>query len=242
VTSVNDLLKLAVEGHGGLQRWAQISRFRAAVSISGAIWALKGKPGLLDGVVLEGDTRAQRLTITPFPHPGRSTTWQPDRQTIQTAEGVLLAERHDPATTFLGTTRQSPWDEFQVAYFAGEANWNYFTAPFLFTRGDFVTEETWPWREDGQMLRTLLVTYPDTVVAHIRQQTYYFDDAGLLRRLDYVIDILGGGPAVHYASRYRNFDGIMVPTRRRVYVRDPDGSPVRESVSVAIEVTDVSFS
>jgi hypothetical protein len=34
----------------------------------------------------------------------------------------------------------------------------------------------------------------------------------------------------------------MVPTRRRVYVRDPDGSPVRESVSVAIEVTDVSFS
>jgi hypothetical protein len=33
----------------------------------------------------------------------------------------------------------------------------------------------------------------------------------------------------------------MVPTRRRVYVRHPDGSLVREAVSVAIEVTDVSF-
>jgi hypothetical protein len=43
------------------------------------------------------------------------------------------------------------------------------------------------------------------------EQTYYFDDAGLLRRLDYSVDILGGGPAVHYPSDYREFDGIMVP-------------------------------
>ena len=59
---MNDLLKLAIEGHGGLQRWEQISRFRAATSITGAIWALKGHPdGPLDRVVLEGETREQRL-------------------------------------------------------------------------------------------------------------------------------------------------------------------------------------
>ena len=34
----------------------------------------------------------------------------------------------------------------------------------------------------------------------------------------------------------------MVPTRRRVYVRNPDGSPVRNSVSIAIAFTDVTFS
>ena len=45
---MNDLLKLAIEGHGGGQRWEQISRFRVAASITGAIWALKGKPGPLD--------------------------------------------------------------------------------------------------------------------------------------------------------------------------------------------------
>jgi hypothetical protein len=45
---VNDLLKLAIEGHGGMRRRERISRFRAAASITGAIWALKGKPGLLD--------------------------------------------------------------------------------------------------------------------------------------------------------------------------------------------------
>jgi hypothetical protein len=47
---------------------------------------------------------------------------------------------------------------------------------------------------------------------------------------------------VHYPSEYREFDGIMVPTRRRVYGRNPDGSPIRASVSVAVDVTDVTFS
>ena len=34
----------------------------------------------------------------------------------------------------------------------------------------------------------------------------------------------------------------MVPTRRRVYVRRPDGSPVRDPVSVAIDITNAAFS
>jgi hypothetical protein len=34
----------------------------------------------------------------------------------------------------------------------------------------------------------------------------------------------------------------MVPTRRRVYVRNPDESPVLDSTSIAVDVTDVTFS
>jgi len=183
MVAVNELLKLAIEAHGGARRWEQIERFRAAASITGAIWTLKGQPGLLDGVVLAGETRDQRLIISPFPRPGQYATWEPYRQTIETTDGVLLAERRDPAAAFTGTTRAAAWDEFQAAYFAGEANWNYFVAPFIFARADFTAQETGPWHEDGQTWRTLLVTYPDTIVAHHRQQTYYFDGAGLLRRL-----------------------------------------------------------
>ena len=128
-----------------------------------------------------------------------------------------------------------------MASFPSGANWNYLTAPFLFARSDFVTEETWPWRENGQILRTLLVTYPDTVVAHTRQQTY-FDDAGLLRRLDYAVDILGSSPAVHYPSRYREFDGIMVPTRRRVHPVDADGNVAEEPFLVTIDLDRITFS
>jgi hypothetical protein len=192
---MNDLLALAIEAHGGLNRW----------------------------------------------HPWYST-WEPQRQTIETAAGIPTAERRDPAASFSGQTRQSPWDDLHVAYFVAQANWNYFAAPFVLARSDFLTQEVEPWHEDGQLWRRLLVTYPDHLVAHCRQQIYHFDDAGLLRRLDYTVDILGGGPAVHYPSAYRWFDGIRVPTRRRVHVRDADGSADRGPVSVAIDVDHVSFS
>jgi pimeloyl-ACP methyl ester carboxylesterase len=85
-----------------MPRWKQVSRFRVITSITGAIWALKGMPSLLDGVVLEGETRDQRLTITPFPQPGQYANWEPYRQTIETAGGVLVAERHDPLVSFAG--------------------------------------------------------------------------------------------------------------------------------------------
>src|SRR5271166_88869 len=40
---------------------------------------------------------------------------------------------------------------------------------------------------------------------------------GLLRRHDYTVDILGGATGLNYASDYRDVDGIIVPTKRRVY-------------------------
>jgi hypothetical protein len=238
---MNDLLALAISGHGGLQRWQQLSRFRMMATITGAMWPLKDRPGLLENVVLDGETRDQRLIISPFPVPGWYTTWEPYRQTIETAAGIPAAERRDPAASFGELIHQSQWDDFQVAYFAAEATWNYVTAPFVLARSDFLTEEIECWRQDGQVWRRLLVTYPDTLAAHCRQQIYHFDDAGLLRRLDYTVDMLGGGTAVHYPSAYRQFAGIMVPTRRRVYVRNPDGHPAPEAPSLAIDITHVAF-
>jgi len=60
--------------------------------------------------------------------------------------------------------------------------------------------------------------------------------------MDCSVDILGGGPAAHYPSEYREFNEIMVPARRRVYVRNPGRVPVLDSTSIAVDVTDVTFS
>lgn len=238
----DDLLHLAVEGHGGRRRWGQISRFRAWLSITGTLRALGERPGPLGGVVMQGLTRDQRVTIAPFPGPGRFTVWQPDRQQVFGVDGLLLAERRDLAAEFVGAPHDGPWDDLRIGHLAAVASWNHFVAPFVFTRSDVATEESWPWREDAQIWRTLLVTYPATMVTHSRRQTCYFDDRGLLRRLDEDVDLLGALPAVQYQSRYREFDGIMVPTRRMVYHRNPDGSPDRSSICVDIHVGEVAFS
>ena len=238
---MNELVALAISGHGGIERWEEISHFRGAGSITGAIWTMKGKGGLLDDVMIEGEARDQRLTITPFPEPGRYATWEPQTQTIESTDGRIILERPEPRAAFVGQTRESEWDDFQVAYFASEVTWNYFVAPFVLARPDFTVKEVEPWREDGEAWRSLLVTYPDDLVAHTRPQTYYFDERGLLRRLDYSVDVLGGDKAVDYPSDYREFDGIMVPTRRRVYLRKPDGTPVRDAALVAIDISDVIF-
>lgn len=235
------LVDFVIEAHGGWPRWTRLSRFRASGSITGAIWAMKATAGLFDDIVLDGQIGNQRITITPFPKQGYRTTWEPLRQTIENTDGRITQERLNPAARFVGQTRTTPWDLLQAAYFAGEANWNYFAAPFLFARDDVGTEEIEPWHENGEVWRSLLVTYPDSIVAHSRQQTYYFDDVGMLRRLDYAVEILGSNPAVHYPSRYRSFDGIAVPTRRRVYSRNLDGTPIIDAPSVAIDFTNVSF-
>jgi hypothetical protein len=81
------------------------------------------------------------------------TTWEPYRQTIEPDEGILVAERRNPAASFTGTTRSSPWDEFQAAYFASEANWNYFAAPFILSVRTSSWRRPGPWHEDGQAWR-----------------------------------------------------------------------------------------
>jgi hypothetical protein len=235
------LLEWAISGHGGKERWDAISRFQAVLSMSGALWNLKETPGLFEHVTVGGETRDQRVTITPFPEPGKYATWEPHRETIETTDGLVVAECAEPASLFKGHRRQAPWDTLHAAYFAAEANWNYFVTPFIFARPDFATEEIEPWNENGEVWRSLRVTYPNSIAAHTKQQTHYFDNAGLLRRIDYSVDILGGCPAVHYPSIYREFDGIMVPIRRQVFERNPDGSAAREAVSIAIDVNHVVF-
>ena len=37
------LLQTAIEAHGGLERWAEVETIVVSASITGAIWAIKGR-------------------------------------------------------------------------------------------------------------------------------------------------------------------------------------------------------
>jgi hypothetical protein len=57
-----DLLAKAVAAHGGLDRWNQYASVRAAVSVGGALWAAKGRPGVLAYLTVEARLHEQRVT------------------------------------------------------------------------------------------------------------------------------------------------------------------------------------
>jgi hypothetical protein len=40
---MNDLLQLAVEAHGGLERWTQLTNVKASLSVTGNLWQLKAQ-------------------------------------------------------------------------------------------------------------------------------------------------------------------------------------------------------
>ncbi|MEV0406009.1 hypothetical protein [Actinoallomurus sp. NPDC050550] len=152
-----------------------------------------------------------------------------------------MAERLDPRARFDSHTRQTPWDDFHAAYFAAEVLWNHLTVPFHLLSSVVHMEEGKPWQEDGAVWQALHVTYLDEFATPSKQQTFYFGPEGLLRRIDFGFDLLGPGPAVHYASRHRHFDGIVVPTRCRVHVRNPNGTPALESTFLAIDIEDAHY-
>ncbi|MCU1323474.1 MAG: hypothetical protein JWM43_3123 [Acidobacteriaceae bacterium] len=237
---MNDLLKLAVTAHGGLERWNKLTAIKVAASITGGIWWIKGKGDVLKNIVMIAETKKERL-VTEFPGQNKRSIFEPNRVVIETAAGTLIESRDSPEASFEGQLRETPWDDIHVAYFCGEALWTYLNTPFLYTYPDFTSEEISSIEVEGETWRRLKVTFPDSVKSHTREQISCFGPDGLLRRHDYTVDILGGATGLNYASEYRDVDGIIIPTRRRVYAYEGDYQLVKEPLLVAIDMGEITL-
>jgi hypothetical protein len=235
-------LAFAIDAHGGLKRWNEFTRLRAKVSIGGAIWDVKQQPGLLTDKTFDIRTHEQRLTISPFSAPSLRSVFVPGRLVLETLDGTLSEARDDPEAAFEGQAREDPWDEFDVAFFASEALWTYLTLPFLYAYPGFESEEIEPWHEDGEEWRRLQVTFPDHIVSHTKTQVTHFGADGMMRRHDYTVDILGGATGANYTSNYKDFQGIRMPTTRRIYAYDAAMQKTPEPLLVSLDFGALAFS
>ena len=239
---MNELKDHVIAAHGGLERWNKLTSVTAHLINGGALWALKGQGGVIDDVNVRVDLHREFTSHFPFGRPELRTAFAADRVAIESDTGEVVEERRNPRRSFAGHALETPWDKLHLAYFAGYAMWTYLTAPFTFASPGFQTEELPPWQEQGQSWRRLKVTFPDQIATHCKQQTFYFDADGLIRRHDYIAEVLGtSGPAAHYASEHREFAGIKVPTQRRVYLIGEDGNVMREPLIVSIDLDDIQF-
>jgi hypothetical protein len=241
-TATTELLDLALFGHGGLDRWRAIHSITATISVTGALFVLKGRPDALEGTVeATADTSRPRVTFTPFPG-GEQGAFEAGRVAL-TRAGSEVKARSDPRAAFAHHELNTAWDDLDLLYFTGYALWNYLATPFMFMRPGFELDEIEPWHEDRETWRRLRVGFPPDLPTHCREQVFYFDDGGLLRRLDYHPEVVSPQVPVqtaHYCHDHKTFSGLSVPTRRRVYRRLDDGSPAQDQAVVELDVEDVT--
>jgi hypothetical protein len=231
------LLEQVITAHGGLERWQRAGELAVQHSSGGFAFAAKFQGRPLRKRLARVATALQRTVTTPYPGSGRRGVFEQGAVRIETDGGRLLAQRLDPRSDLRSLRHRLWWDKLDLLYFTGSALWNYMATPFIFGTPGFELQELAPWEEGGEVWRRLAVTFPTELHTHSRQQVFYFSADGLLKRLDYTAEEFGeGAKAAHYCFDHREFDGLVFPTRRRVFPRGPDNRPRRRPLLVWIDI------
>lgn len=237
-----DVLAEAIQAHGGLEQWQKFSKVSASIVVGGFLWAMKGIE--MDGKprVATADLKQQWLRVDGFGDPNWQMTFTPQQVRIETHDGAEIASQAEPRSTFSGHTWQTPWTPTQLGYFNGYATWLYLVTPFLLAQPGFSFRDAPSIVHSGETLRGLHVRFPDHIHTHSHEQTLYFDDMRLLRRHDYKVDVAGESLGAHFLSEYQEFQGIRFPTKRRVFMRAPDGTVLWDRNTVSADFSDYKLS
>jgi hypothetical protein len=216
--SVGEIISAIVEAHGGKMLWEKTEALEAKISASGFLFTAKSRPAL-ENVRVTAWCHEPRFAFHDFPSPGLTGELMGDSEVhILDARGEVVARRSAPRTFFRGVRHFFSWDDLDFIYFGGYATWNYLTMPFLFLREGFsieILEEDTGQSSPGPVLR---VTFPPHVPTHCRTQIFRFDGEFRLLSLEYTAEVVGNwAHAIHRCKDYRDFGGLLAPTRRTVY-------------------------
>ncbi|MBE9605931.1 hypothetical protein IAI18_13760 [Acetobacteraceae bacterium H6797] len=239
---MTQLKDLVIQAHGGLDRWQQFNQLSADLVQGGALWTLKGHPETLARATVTVGLKEEWASHAPFGAGDRRSRFTPGRVVIENRDGTPLEELVEPRASFAGHTLQTPWTELQLAYFAGCAMWTYLNIPFLLAWPGVESEELEPWPTQGGDWRRLAVRFPAGIATHSTVQTLYLDGEGLLKRHDYDVEISGNTPGAHLIEEYTEVSGIKLPTKRRIYARQPDGSFSTDPLVVSIDLSNIRLS
>ncbi len=234
------IIEEIVDAHGGADHWRSLEALEAEISAWGFLFRAKRVP-VLNRVRVRALTREPRFTFFDSPQSGQRIEFFGDNEVcILDSNGKVETKRSNPRSAFRGLRRLFSWDTLDFAYFGGYATWNYFATPFLFLRDGFKFEEMEPISGSFGSWSRLRVTFPDDIPTHCKKQVFYFDEHLLLRRLDYTAEVVGRwAHAAHLCDEYREFDGLKIPTHRRIFPLIFGSSPLPRPILVAIDVHDV---
>ena len=237
------LLDEVIEAHGGLDRWRAARAIRARVRSGGLLLRTRAPGNRFADYRLTVEVAEPRTVLDPFPSAGRRAVFDHGEARIEDHQGQVVAVRSDPRPAFFGRPglrRNLRWDALDSAYFAGYAMWNYLTTPLLLTRDGVRVAEGEPWLQDGEQWQRLEVDFPAGLDTHSTHQTFYFDSRRLLRRHDYVAEVVGvWARAAHYCDRQADAGGLVFPTSRWVRPLGPGNRSLSFPTMVWIELSEL---
>jgi len=255
-----NLVSHVLKAHGGRTHWRTKKAFSAHISISGSLLpppdrpppggahyvavggyhlptASRGRPTLRE-LVIEGDTRIPQLKIFGSTDVTRFGVYTPNRVEFRTTSNQLLEALDDPIEALAARPRDRPLRVIERIFLFGGIVWSSIATPFLLDAPDVsVTEK--PVRDDSKTGRQLTVEFPETIEPLAPRRVLHVAEDGLIERHEYELRYLYPSLLADTASAHIAFDGIVVPTLRRVRpLKADDHSPAL----LDIEIFDIRFS
>ena len=241
---MSDLLDEVLAAHGGLERWRAVTALTAHGRFGGLLRTRMPGNRMAD-VNVRVEMAEQRTVFYGFPQEDQQAVFDRGDVRTETRDGELINARRNPRAAFTGISglrRNVRWDALDAAYFAGYAWWNYLSSPLLLIRDGVTVTEGGTWSEAGERWRRLEVSFRPDIHTHSRRQTFYVDDAGLIRRHDYVAYPIGRwARAAHYCENHQRFGGLVFPTRRRVHPQGPGGRSLPQPILVALDIDQIDI-
>jgi hypothetical protein len=237
------LLREVLRSHGGPERWHKSGELSVDVSAGGVAVASKLQPRGLYNLTAQVSTDCQRVVFSPYPSSGHRGVLDRGSVRIESDDGRVVRQRLDPRSRLGDLRHLLRWDHLDLLYFGASSLWTYIAVPFVFANRGFQIEELEPWPTGGELWRRLSVTFPLDLHTHSRRQIFYFGEDGLIRRQDYTAEEFGGwAKSANYCSGLHDFGGLVIPTRRRVFLRRANNMPRRHPVLVWIDIRNVGGS
>lgn len=237
------LLDGVLDAHGGLQRWRAAETVHGRVRTGGLLLRTRVPGNRFADYRITVHVQQARTVLDPFPRDGYRGVFESGQVRIESHDGAVISSRAHPRAAFFGRSglrRNIRWDPLDSVYFAGYAMWNYLTTPYLLTREGVAVEEGAPWQQEGETWRRLIVSFPPDIDTHSPRQTFYVDASGLLRRHDYVPEVVGHwARAAHYCADTVDVDGFVFPTCRWVHPIGPGNRSLPFPTLVSILLTDI---
>jgi hypothetical protein len=204
------VIERACRAHGGEERWRHWRLRLEMRALRGLLPSLKGLGRTFPrpSRVLIEPARAA-ATFEDYPTPGARAHFDAGAVRLVDAGGGEQVSP-DHRASFVGRARRRRWSPADAVYFFGYALTHYHALPFTLPDGRLLDH-----RGDA-----VTVELPPEVHTHCRRQTFHFGPDGLLRRHDYVADVVGWwARGAHHWRDYTTVDGLAVARTRHVVAR-----------------------